>query len=150
MKLVKTRKAKSQLYKCMRSEQTQTPLSFLLIYAKWWWQWWRRCMTLAKPDDTSTHSNSSNFPALKPPTRPELYNMYVTSSFVPTLGHSVWDYSRYVLSLSPSLLCFSKPPAPNLPNPLLHWQPLFLYQDQPSFCGLAARGSQRTAVVPSQ
>lgn len=76
--------------------------------------------------------------------------MYVISSFVPTLGHSVWDYSRYALSLSPSLLCFSKPPAPDLPNPLLHWQPLVLYQDQSSFCGLAPRGSKWTAAVPFQ
>lgn len=47
-------------------------------------------VALAAAHDISTSGNSSNFPALTPPhSVPVLYNMYVTSSSVPTPGHSV-------------------------------------------------------------
>lgn len=47
-------------------------------------------VALAAAHDISTPSNSSNFPAVTPPdSLPVLYNMYVTSTSVPTPDHSV-------------------------------------------------------------
>lgn len=88
-----------------------------------------------KPENKDAHSKSVIFQPLNRPTLPQLHNIYVTSSFTPTLGHSVRDYSCYALSLHPSLIYISKLPAPNLPNALLCWLPLFIPLFMNFHCG---------------
>lgn len=142
------------IHKCFCSKQTQMYLSFMhiththnvmvtvLVVAATCY-----CMTLAMPDDINTHSEFSNFPALKPTPFSQSYIICVL------LPHTHWGT---VCEITPatlypsSLLYFPKPPASNLPNPLLCWQPLLLYLDQLRCCGLARRGSMQVAAVAFQ